>query len=407
MKKLDVSFNGWGQNWLLGQLADDGRALLFEYSEEALDRSIEFSPRHLKLRRGAYGDFPMHQHRLPGLVADALPDGWGLLLMDRLFRQHAIDPARLSPLDRLAFIGDRAMGALVFKPASDIELPTEEIALVDLAHEAQAVVADKDSTALKQLARLGGSPQGARPKVLVQFDADTGIISSVPHAAGAPWLVKFQANGEHKEVCAIEHLYAQLARNCGLQIPSTRHFDLDKKLAAFGIERFDRADDMRVPVHTLAGALHSDFRVPELGYATFLRFTRFLTKDEREVRKAFERCVFNVMFHHRDDHAKNFSYRMNRDMRWELAPCYDLTYCEGSGGEHQMDIMGEGRAPGKTHLTALAKDAGLDIAWASEVIFRITEEAGKFKEIADTCPIRSATVKTIAAAIEASRKRMV
>jgi serine/threonine-protein kinase HipA len=46
---------------------------------------LELSPLHLKLRADAYGGFPTHLHRLPGLIADSLPDGWGLLLMDRLF----------------------------------------------------------------------------------------------------------------------------------------------------------------------------------------------------------------------------------------------------------------------------------------------------------------------------------
>lgn len=42
--------------------------------------------------------------RLPGLTADALPDGWGLLLMDRAFRRAERSVKIISPLDRLAFI---------------------------------------------------------------------------------------------------------------------------------------------------------------------------------------------------------------------------------------------------------------------------------------------------------------
>ena len=78
MKKLRVFYEGWGERWPLATLADDGRHLLFEYSAEALQQGLELSPRHLALRAQAYGGFPEHQMRLPGLVADALPDGWGL-----------------------------------------------------------------------------------------------------------------------------------------------------------------------------------------------------------------------------------------------------------------------------------------------------------------------------------------
>ena len=112
------------------------------------------------------------------------------------------------------------------------------------------------SAALRQLVLLGGSPHGARPKALVQYDPASHMISTMPTAQGTPWLVKFPAKNEHKEVCAIEHLYAQLARLCQLDMPATQYFDLDKSLAAFGIARFDRQDGMRVPVHSLAGALH-------------------------------------------------------------------------------------------------------------------------------------------------------
>jgi Uncharacterized protein related to capsule biosynthesis enzymes len=121
----------------------------------------------------------------------------------------------------------------------------------------------------------------------------------------------------------------------------------------FGIERFDRLDGMRVPMHTAAGASHVDFRIPQLDYIALLRLTKFMTKDMREVLHAFERCVFNVAFNNRDDHSKNFSFLMDKDGRWTFSPAYDLTYSGGPNGEHQMDICGEARVPGRTHLLDL------------------------------------------------------
>jgi serine/threonine-protein kinase HipA len=406
MKKLAVYFCGWGQRWLLGELADNGAALLFEYSANALSQGIEFSPLHLPLKSGAFGDFPAFQWRLPGLVADALPDGWGMPLMDRLFRKNGIDTTRLSPLDRLAFIGNRAIGGLSFEPAATVALDAAELALLSLAQASQVLMAGQDSSDLRQLALLGGSPQGARPKVLVQYDVANDRISPDAAATGTPWLVKFQARGEHKEVCAIEHLYAQLARDCALDMPRTHYFDLDKKLAGFGIERFDREHHLRAPVHTLAGVLHRDFRLPSESYASLLRITRLMTRDQREIQKAFGRCVFNVIFNNRDDHTKNFSFRMASDMRWRLAPCYDLTFNTGPGGEHQMDICGEGRTPARTHLLKLALAEGLDAAWASAVIERMNTVAASFKRLAQDYPIRPATRSMMHKAIEANRGRM-
>jgi len=400
MKKLDVYYCGWGEHWRLGTLADNGASLLFEYSPEALAQKLELSPRHLKLRAQAYGGFPAYQHRLPGLVADALPDGWGLLLMDRLFRRQGISPG---PLDRLAFIGDRALGALSFVPAADTPLPEADLQLLALAQESQQVLAGEESAVLMELVLTGGSPQGARPKALVQYDPQAQQVSTLPGALGEPWLVKFQAQGEHKEVCAIENLYAELARACGLRMPATTYFDLSPKLAGFGIARFDRAGELRVPVHSLAGLLHADFRLPSLDYTTFLRATRLMTRDQREVEQAFAHAVFNVVFHNRDDHAKNFAYRLDSDRRWRLAPAYDLTFSQGPGGEHQTDICGEGRRITRSHLLTLASQGGVEPAEANAIIERILEQAVQFRQRASGHPIRRNTVAQIAKVIEECR----
>lgn len=407
MKKVSVYYEGWGERWLLGTLADDGQHLLFEYAAEALRQGLELSPRHLALRAPAYGDFPAHQMRLPGLVADALPDGWGLLLMDRLFRQHGRHPASVSPLDRLAFINGRAIGALNFEPSLKMDLPAEDVQLLALAQQTRVILADKDTDALRRLAVMGGSPHGTRPKVLVHYNPATGIMSTVPFEGSEAWLVKFQAQGEHKEVCAIEVLYAELAGAAGLDMPTTRYFDLDKKLAGFGIQRFDVEDGMRVPVHTLAGLMHANFRLPSsVDYLTFLRATRFITRSQVEVDKAFERTVFNVVFNNRDDHAKNFSYRLGRDRSWRLAPGYDLTFNEGPGGEHQMDVCGEGRSITRNHMLNLARQGGVHADVAQAVMDRALAVAQTFAARAKRHAIRPATVKTLLAAIEANQQRM-
>lgn len=406
MKKLNINFCGWGQHWHLGTLAHEGRTLLFEYSDEALRRGVELSPIYLKLRKVAYADFPSAQDNLPGLIADSLPDGWGRILMDRCFQKDGRDLAGISPLDRLAFISDRAMGALVFTPPDELSRDPEYQELRVLAEGAQAVLAGQDTAILEQLALSGGSPHGARPKVLVQYNTATGQVSTDRTAPGAAWLVKFQAQGEAKEVCVIEMLYAAMAERCDLDMPATKYFDLTPKLAGFGIERFDRKQGMRVPTLSLAALLDDNFRLPTRDYEVFLKATRALTRDDRQVRKAFERCVFNVVFNNRDDHTKNFAYLMNASMQWELAPCYDLTYNVGVGGEHQMTISGEGRNPGLKHLLALATAVDLPEAWARQTVERITTVAGTLPTHAKGIGIKPATLTIIKNAIDANRKRM-
>jgi serine/threonine-protein kinase HipA len=137
-----------------------------------------------------------------------------------------------------------------------------------------------------------------------------------------------------------------------------------------------------------------------------LRATRFLTRDEREVKKAFLRCVFNVVMHNRDDHAKNISYRLTQDRQWKLSPGYDLTFSSGPGGEHQMDVCGEGNKPGKAHLIRLAKEAELDSAYAQSVIELVSSVAARFIKEAEMFAIRKTTIKHIDALIKTNLVRM-
>lgn len=325
--------------------------------------------------------------------------------MDRLFRRQGL--RHPGPLDRLAFIGDRAIGALRFAPATSSDADEPDWSLPALARESERALAGGAGVALRELALAGGSPQGARPKALVQYDAATAQVSTRSDAPGEPWLVKFPAQGEHPEVCAIEQMYAELARDCGLELPASERFDLSPKLAAFGVARFDRERGQRVPVHSLAGLLQVDFRLPgSADYTALLRATRLLTRDEREVGKAYARAVFNVLFHNRDDHPKNIAWRLGRDRRWRLAPAFDLSFSDGPLGQHHMDVCGEGRAVERRHLLALAAEGGVPAKAAEAAIDLLLTQAATFAQRAAAAPIRRATVRRMAAAVDACRARL-
>lgn len=408
MKKIDVFYNGWGESWKLAVVAESGTKILFEYTSEALQKGLELSPLHLKLQKEAYSNFPNFQFRLPGLIADCLPDGWGLYLMDKIFRKQGLLTEAISPLDRLCFLGNRTMGALSFEPSLDQKLEFKDLTVLKIAQEVHKLVSDHASKALPQLALLGGSPHGARPKVAVNYDPISKIISTKNIRNGNPWIFKFPAAGEHKEVCAIELLYTQLARKVGIEVFETEYLDLSKTLSAFGMKRFDRKNHNRVPTHTVAGALHANYRIPSsVDYLSFLRLTRLMTKDEREVQKAFLQCVFNVVFNNRDDHPKNFSFLMNEQKCWKLTPAYDLTFSRGPGGEHQMDICGEGKNPDLSHLLELARGGGINKNFLQESIDRTLIVAENFLKESKGLPIRKTSLNTMDGVIRANVKKLI
>jgi serine/threonine-protein kinase HipA len=97
---------------------------------------------------------------------------------------------------------------------------------------------------------------------------------------------------------------------------------------------------------------------------------------------------------------------MNENFQWRLSPCYDLTFNEGPGGEHQMDIQGEGKAPSQSHLLQLALTNSVKRSRALEILDRVTTVAGSFSAYAKDSPIRAKTVKDIEQKIAQNRLRM-
>lgn len=413
MKELKVMYQARGESYWLGTLADDGRDVLFQYSPDALARGFEPSPIRLPLRPNAYPDKQtdyLQLLRVPGLIYDSLPDSWGFRLMNRRLRESGIDADKVSVLDRLAYLGENTMGALTYEPASRSPADSKDMALIDLAKEIHTLLTDDSHAVLDELARAGGSPGGARPKAVAYYNPDSGQMSTQEGqvAGDQAWLIKFPAKDDQSDSCALEELYARMARKCGLGIGPTQFFELPDGLTAFGARRFDREQSRRVHIHSLAGMLHVNFQIPSLGYGEFLRATRRLTHDARELKKALQRCVFNVLMNNRDDHAKNLAFLLNAHQEWELAPPFDLTYCPGYQGEHFMDVAGEGKNPTRAHVLKVAQTGGLKEKDAEDLIDEMLDLVTDldFKAAASELPILKKTVAATVKVIDANRSRL-
>lgn len=407
VSKVDVYYEGWGERWQWGTLVSStaltGRPLImFEYSEEAMRRGLELSSLRLPLKGPKLSrDFPSHQLGLPGPVYDSLPDGWGMLLMDRLFRLRGLNAARIGPLERLTYIGSNAMGAMSFEPSQpEAAAVVEDIPLAQLSAEVQEVLEGEGGAFLQRLLQMGGSPQGARPKALLYRDPGAKTFTTSAVSDLEAWLFKFPARQEHPEVCAIEAVYAQCLRECHIHTPDTEYFELPNGQAAFASRRFDRQNGLPIPMQSLAAFTGANYQSPgSFDYTNFLRATQLCTNDVREKELAFERVVFNVIFNNRDDHPKNFAYIMSSTGQWQLAPAYDVTYCEGPGGYHQMDVMGEALEISRKSLHKLGvQEADLTSSQVDLIIEKYGEVAASFaKRAADSFPgcITQDTLRTI------------
>ncbi|MEK7270137.1 MAG: type II toxin-antitoxin system HipA family toxin, partial [Planctomycetota bacterium] len=337
MKKLHVRFvRGPSDSLAVGTLAWERGRVYFEYDPGFLATDLNLSPFRLPFQGGLFEHADLAFGPLPGIFEDSLPDGWGLLLMDRHFRTRGLDPAAIGPLERLSWLGTRTMGALTYHPPTERDAAEPGVFdLHDLARQSQSILSGAAVEVLPQLLRAGGSPGGARPKVLVGFHPGTGNILS--GADDLPegfehWIVKFPARSDDPEAGAVEYAYALMAAEACVDTPKTRLFETRQKDRFFGARRFDRDGNRRFHVHTFGNLIQANFRIPSNDYADLLKATSVLTRNHEDMVRVFRRMVFNVASHNRDDHVKNFAFLLDdKTGEWRLSPAYDLTYAAGPG----------------------------------------------------------------------------
>ncbi len=170
MSALNVLFSANPEESLqVGQLAMHQGRIYFEYDPEFIKTGLELSPYLLPAKPGAIPAQPTPWNGLLGLFNDCLPDSWGLMLMDRYLQSLGVETRYLTPLDRLAYVGKRGMGALSYEPARDVGGEAFDIDIQAMANSAIDIHAGHVSQVLPQMARAGGSPGGARPKILVHL----------------------------------------------------------------------------------------------------------------------------------------------------------------------------------------------------------------------------------------------
>jgi serine/threonine-protein kinase HipA len=360
----------WGKR--VGAVAPDERlgCYVFAYTPAWRNGGIELAPLTMPLNdnQDAF-TFPNLSEpsykRLPGLLADALPDDFGNALIDAWMTGKGVERRSITTLDRLAYMGKRGMGALEFKPAigarSESPEPMEMKSLVeaarkvihgDLSGDVQA------QAALANIIRVGTSAGGARAKAVVTWNPQTNQIRSGQFDA-APgfehWLLKFDGMGKDLELGGsadygrIEYAYHLMAKAAGIHMSACRLLEEGGR-AHFMTHRFDRevheGNTFKHHVQTLCAMDHLDYkqRATHAYAQLFMVITKLKLGDEA-IGQAFRRMAFNVMSKNCDDHTKNFAFRLKQNGAWELAPAYDVTHAYNPKGEwtyqHLMNVNGK------------------------------------------------------------------
>lgn len=375
-----VEVRAWGETVGATALDPASQAYAFEYAPEWLAAGPELAPLHMPNRGGVFVFPGLGRdtfHGLPPLLADALPDRFGNALIDAWMAARGITADEVTPLDRLAYVADRAMGALEFRPPADViadELGS--IQLADLVATARTALrgeltSDEETTsALRQLIQVGTSAGGARPKAVIAFNPETSQVRSGQLSTPAGyehWMIKLDGVGadptrEGQALDAaggygiVEYAYHLMAAAAGIEMAECRLLPEGPR-THFMTRRFDRGPGgVRHHMLTLCALAHLDFNLAGAhGYEQYLATIDALGLGAAAREQAFRRVVFNVAAVNRDDHTKNLAFLLPEGGDgWQLAPAYDVTFAHNPSGtwtrHHQMSVGGKVEGITRTDL---------------------------------------------------------
>jgi len=361
---LDVGAVAWNEDRNLATL---------EFDSKFVNQQIDLAPIIMPLAELQKGNrvysFPSLNEatfrRLPGLLADSLPDSFGNELIDLWLAHTGRSPNDFSPIERLCYIGSKGMGALEYEPAIGSKVSSSnEIQLSELVEIAKEVLSRKEALkttftadkeeALRQIIQVGTSAGGLRPKAIIAISADEKkIISGHTNTPKGynHWILKFdgvqdEVFGDSQGYGIIEYVYYLLAKDAGIKMSESKLL-AENGRSHFMTKRFDRRSGQKLHMQTLTGMAHYDYNnIGSTSYEQLFQIMRRLKLGNDEIEQMFRRMVFNVVARNQDDHTKNTSFLLERDQSWKLSPAYDVTYSYNpkvgaNTNRHQMSINGK------------------------------------------------------------------
>ncbi len=319
---------------LIGRLYVDvikgGESYSFAYDDEWLANT--------KLSLSLDPDLPTYAGRhftngrtIFGAFADASPDRWGRLLMNKRERNLADKekrkPRKLYDSDFLLGVYDEArMGGLRFKLeetgeflSNDKETATPPWATLRTLEEASRQF-ENDERALNekwlnQLIRPGSSLGGARPKATV---VDT---------QGQLWIAKFPSKNDDNNTGAWEKVVHDLARMCGLNVPESKLETFSKLGSTFLVKRFDRDRDKRIHFASAMTLLGKTDGASAADGSSYLDLVSIITSSganpTEDLIELWKRIVFSMAISNTDDHLRNHAFVLKKS-GWALSPLYDV-----------------------------------------------------------------------------------
>lgn len=353
-------------------------------------------------------------HGLPPMLADALPDKFGNSVVDLWMSTQGIDRSQITPIDRLAYLGGRGMGALEFVPDKGPTTPDptalDLARLIEMARSIVSGTLEDDAhaaDALSQIISVGTSAGGARAKAVVNINDKTQEIRpghSMPGPGETSWLLKFDGVGadhqlgDSQKYTRIEYAYSLMVGAAGIAMSPTRLL-AENGRHHFLTQRFDREGDARIHMQTLCGINAVDFNMRETNdYSQLFTTAGALGLDEDEKTEIFRRMAFNVAAANHDDHSKNHSFLLREGGEWHLSPAYDVTYARDASSiwlkQHLMGVNGKFSDIDRTDLLAVADRFGVPAA--KRALTDVNDALSSWPEFAREAGLEASVIDAIA-----------
>lgn len=421
----------WGRN--VGALLWDEHNDIahFEYDKAFVKDGWELAPLTMPLSSSRIYSFPTLRRRpdttnnafngLPGLLADALPDMYGNELIEVWLASQGRPAGSMNPVEKLCFIGKRAMGALEFEPVVGLggeeSFNVEIDSLVNIAakmmerrSDFSANIKSEEEIAVRKILSIGTSVGGARPKAVIALNDATGEVLSGQCSAPEGfehWLIKLdgvsgvQLGGTHG-FGRVEYAYYLMAKDCGVQMMPCRLLEENGR-AHFLTKRFDRKGNAeRLHTQTLCAMNHMDFNNNRsYSYEQLFQVMRRLKLTYPEMEQMFRRMVFNVFARNCDDHTKNHTFIMNLDGTWKLAPAYDVCHAYRPGSEwvsfHSLSINGKRDDINKDDMLQVARL--INCRNPQAIIDEVLQTVSHWMDFADEAKVDTDMAKAIDATL--------
>ncbi len=410
--------NIWNKR--VGAIVWDGDTELasFEFEPSFLTNKWDLSPLKMSIADAARRVFSFPELRgtttfkgLPGLLADVLPDKYGNSLINAWLSRNGRPADSMNPVELLCFIGKRGMGALEFEPVvPKTNNAATKIELDSLIHIAQEILSgrqdfntnlsDDEAKALSDILKIGSSAGGARAKAVIAFNPDTKEIRS--GQADAPpgfthWLLKFdgvadQQLGTSSGYGRVEMAYHLMAKEAEIVMTECRLLEENNR-AHFMTRRFDREHGKgKLHVQSFCAIAHYDFNeVTAYSYEQLFETMRIMLLPYTDAEQLYRRMVFNVMARNCDDHAKNFSFIMDKTGQWKLAPAFDVCHSYRPGStwvsQHSLSIHGKRQNITRDDLVGVAKN--MNIKKAETIINQVNAVVSRWNDFAEQTKVKA------------------